>query len=78
MQQITIGTKEKWHTYLGDLSIIIWVDQIPHTHQHRTPTCACPFNTKTKKIKKARVSKLEKNKQTKSQKNYGVKILHNF
>ena len=35
MPQITIGTKEKWQPYLSDLSIIIWVDQIPHTHQRQ-------------------------------------------
>ena len=34
MPQITIGAKEKWQPYLGDLSIIIWVRYHTHTHTH--------------------------------------------
>ena len=42
LPQITIGAKEKWQPYLGNLSIIIWVRY--HTH-----TRACALNTKTNK-----------------------------
>ena len=66
--------------YLGDLSIIIWVRYHTHTqtltHKHKTHTRACALNTKTNKIKKVEDVKLKKT--TKSQMNYGVKILYNF
>ena len=34
LAQITMGAKEKWQPYLGDLSIIIWVRYHTHTHTH--------------------------------------------
>ena len=51
--------------------------QISHTHKHKTHTRACALNTKTNKIKKVKDVNVKK-KTTKSQMNYGVKILHNF
>ena len=33
MPQITIGAKEQWQPYFGDLSINCF-GQIPHTHTH--------------------------------------------
>ena len=81
MPQITIGAKEKWQPYLGDLSIIISVRYHTHTHPNKTPnhkthTCPCAINTKRKKIKK--VKDVNVKKTTGSQLNYGVKILYNF
>ena len=83
LPQITIGAKEQWQPYLGDLSIIIWVRYYTHTHTythtHKTHTRACALNTKTNKIKKVKdVKQKKKKKKKKSQINYGVKILHNF
>ena len=54
LPQITIGAKEKWQPYLGDLSIIIWVRYYAHTHthKHKTHTRACALNTKTNKENK--------------------------
>ena len=34
LPQITIGAKEKWQPYLGDLSLIIWVRYHTHSHKH--------------------------------------------
>ena len=78
MPQITIGAKETWQPYFGDLSIIISVRY--HTPKHKTHTRPCAINTKRKKIKK--VKDVIVNKQTKkkkrSQRNYGVKIPYIF
>ena len=73
MPQITIGAKEKWQPYLGDLSITISVRYHTHTPKHKTHTRPCAINTKRKKIKKVEDVKVKK-KTTRSQKNYGVKI----
>ena len=81
LPQITIGAKAKWQPYLGDLCIIIWVryHTHTHTHKHKTHTRTCALNTKTNKIKKVKGVKVKKKrKTTKSQMNYGVKILYNF
>ena len=77
LPQITMGAKEKWQPYLGDLCIhvIIWVRYHTRTTQN-THACACALNTKTNKIKKVEDVKVKK--PTKSQINYGVKILYNF
>ena len=66
MPQITVGVKEKWQPYLGDLSIIISVKYHTHTHtpKHKTHTRPCSINTKRKKIKKVKDVKVKK-KQTK-------------
>ena len=68
MPRITIGAKEKWQPYLGDLSIMIWVRYHTHTHtpKHKTHTRPCAINTKRKKIKK--VKDVIVNKQTKKKK----------
>ena len=78
LPQITVGAKEQWQPYLGDLSIIIWVRYYTHTHthKHKAHACACALNSKTNKIKKVKDVKVKK-KTTKSQMNYGVKILYN-
>ena len=52
MPQITIGAKETWQPYFGDLSIIISVRY--HTPKHKTHTRPCAINTKRKKIKKVK------------------------
>ena len=58
MPQITIGAKETWQPYFGDLSIIISVRYHTHTHthtpKHKTHTRPCAINTKRKKIKKVK------------------------
>ena len=55
LPQITVGAKEHWQPYLGDLSIIIWVrSDITHTHTHKTHTSPCALNTKTNKIKEVK------------------------
>ena len=63
MPRLTIGAKEKWQSYLGDLSIMIWVRYHTHTHTHthrhthtqtHTYTRPCAINTKRKKIKKVK------------------------
>ena len=76
LAQITMGAKEKWQPYLRDLSIIIWVRYHKHTHKHTTHSRACALNTKTNKIKIVEDVKVKK--PTKSQMNYGVKILYSF
>ena len=78
LPQITVGAKEQWQPYLGDLSIIIWVRYYTHTHthKHKAHACACALNSKTNKIKKVKDVKVKKT--TKRQMNYGVKILYNF
>ena len=35
MPQITIGAKEQWQPYAGDLSIIVLVRYHTHTHTHK-------------------------------------------
>ena len=54
MPQITIGAKEQWQPYFGDLSINCF-GQIPHTHthKHKTHTRACAINTKRKEKKES-------------------------
>ena len=65
MPQITIGAKEQWQPYSGDLSIIVLVRYHTHTHththtntnktpKHKTHTRPCAINTKAKKIKKVK------------------------
>ena len=78
LPQITVGAKEQWQPYLGDLSIIIWVSYYTHTHthKHKVDACACALNSKTNKIKRFKDVKVKKT--TKSQMNYGVKIFYNF
>ena len=61
LPQITIGAKEKWQPFLGDLSIIIWVRYHTHTHKHKTHTRACALNTKTNKIKEVKDVEVKKN-----------------
>ena len=73
LPQITVGAKEQWQPYLGDLSIIT---DITHTHTAHAHACACALNSKTNKIKKVKDVKVKKT--TKRQMNYGVKILYNF
>ena len=60
MPQITIGAKEQWQPYLGDLFIIIWVRYYAHTHKHKTHARACALNTKTNKIKRVKDVKVKK------------------
>ena len=38
LPQITVGAKEQWQPYLGDLSIIIWVRYYTHTHTQTQST----------------------------------------
>ena len=64
LPQITIGAKEKWQPYLGDLSIIVWVRYHTHTHKQKTHARACALNTKTNKLKE--VKDVEVKKTTKS------------
>ena len=82
MPQITIGDKEKWQPYFGDLSIIISVRYHTQTHtpKHKTHTRPCAINTKRKKIKKVKdvIVNKKKKKKTGSQRNYGVKIPYIF
>ena len=84
MPQITIGAKEKWLPYFGDLSIIISVRYHTHTHththtpKHKTHTRPCAINTKRKKIKKVKDFNVKKRKKKGSQRNYGVKIPYIF
>ena len=40
MPQITIGAKEQWQPYSGDLSIIVLVRYHTHTHIHTKHTRA--------------------------------------
>ena len=59
MPQITIGAKEQWQPYSGDLSIIVLVRCHTHTNTNKTPkhkthTRPCAINTKAKKIKKVK------------------------
>ena len=61
LPQITIGAKEQWQPYLGDLFIIIWVRYYAHTHKHKTHARACALNTKTNKIKRVKDVKVKKN-----------------
>ena len=80
MPQITIGAKEQWQPYFGDLSINCF-GQIPHTHTHtntkhtRAHAQSTPKERKKKKVKDVKV---KKKKKTGSQRNYGVKILYIF
>ena len=67
LPQITVGAKEQWQPYLGDLSIIIWVRYYTHTHKHKEHACACALNSKTNKVKKVKDVKVKKT--TKSQMN---------
>ena len=62
MPQITIGVKEKWQPYLGDLSIIISVRYHTQTHtpKHKTHSRPCAINTKRKKKKKVKDVKVKK------------------
>ena len=45
MPQITIGAKEQWQPYSGDLSIIVLVRYHTHTHTHTQTQTKLP-NTK--------------------------------
>ena len=60
LPQITIGAKEQWQPYLGDLFIIICVRYYAHTHKHKTRARACALNTKTNKIKRVKDVKVKK------------------
>ena len=71
-----MGAKEKCQPYLGDLSIIIWVRYYAHTQTQNTHAHTA-LNTKTNKIKKVKDVNVKKTT-TKSQMNYGVKILYSF
>ena len=61
LPQITTGAKQKWHPYLGDLSIIIWVRYQTHSHKHKAHACACALNNKTNKLKNVKDVKVKKN-----------------
>ena len=50
MPQITVGVKEKWQPYLGDLSIIISVRYHTHTHTH-TPKHKHAYTVEKEKSK---------------------------
>ena len=52
MPKITIGAKEKWQPYLGDLSIIISVRYHTHTHTQTQNTHAPMRNQHQKKENK--------------------------
>ena len=62
LPQITVGAKEQWQPYLGDLSIIIWVRYYTHTHthKHKAHARACALNSKTNKIKKVKDVKVKR------------------
>ena len=51
MPQITIGAKEKWQPYLGDLSIIISVGYHTHTHPNTKHTRTHAQSTPKKRKK---------------------------
>ena len=72
MPQITIGAKEKWQPYLGDLSITISVRYHTHTPKHKTHTRPCEINTKRKKIKKVEDVKVKKKKKREAR---GIMVL---
>ena len=61
LPQITIGAKERWQPYLGDLSTIVWVRYHTLTPKHKTHTRARALYTKTKKRKKVEGVKVKNN-----------------
>ena len=67
MPQITIGAKEQWQPYFGDLSINCF-GQIPHTHTHtntkhtRAHAQLTPKERKKKKVKDVKVKKKKNGK----------------
>ena len=48
MSQITIGAKEQWQPYSGDLSIIVLVRYHTRTHTHTQTQTKLPNTKKTR------------------------------